>query len=906
MKEAFLKIEQNKGIELNCDAVVRKVNIDDQNDFIELDIEENNVLFGNLTLIKGETYPLPKIEDTINIKKIYFNLDRLFNFKVFAQGKTKPTLKSEILLNIHNEVYSFEKNKVLESLKKLFDIKENIFTNLFRVDMLYSEEKYYVLLCLGELKEYKINASNIPFQLKKNEFILISNYSINESSNEIIFNKITLMTELNEEELFIYIDSYYRQNTDKLLLFKIIDINEKYFMLINRFNDIYKLQKTKDIETSEIKLCSLILIKNDFKSISYPNKQIKEMIIFNKNTIFYVSKQEIYFSNLIQINFINVIQINFLDYNSSKNYFKEIIISGKQFCINNNELYCPFYKPTQNDLFSEEITLQIEEKDHRKSSFNCFIYRGLLNKINAFANYYSKKSFFYEFYFMCIDEPLVKIKTNTNIKINEKQYELKTFDTFQSLNRKRINVLNIPYQELEDFDEKELIKNKINSIQICKIYQNKKSMIFGIFNIKEDLFIAQENDNSKFDPFYEEFGDVMTIIESINYNAFNKNKIDEICKRYNNSKIEKSEDFILSIYNDELTLSQFKTRVGLALSYFIYQSKKEKEIINVIIYYNLIRMNLLRMKLTLLQQFRIIILFLRKKIEDPSSLNELIYFPDCPKKSPYLLAKELNENEIINLSEFSRSFAAYLQIDSFIMYNYLKNENSYTFSLELLFVMKYLLLSNYEDFIFTSRQASDEFAYNTYNENITVINEANIFPADYQNLDDINNIEESRNYAVPISFEFRHEKNSHQKKKIKNKNSFSPFLYYRDGKFEKGESSKMVESFISEKKEVINDFKQLHIFGELLFFNYYIEKDFSNLLNKMKIIKSKNSKKIKVVKLSTCEAFDKKENPNEKRKEISTEQWNKKLEKQGIIRIGDIHYTKYEIEKLLKNSNKHH
>ena len=273
-------------------------------------------------------------------------------------------------------------------------------------------------------------------------------------------------------------------------------------------------------------------------------------------------------------------------------------------------------------VFSEEIELKILETDKIKSSFNCFIYRGLLNKINAFINYYSNNAFFYEYYFMCIDEPIKNIDTHVNIGINGKKYEPKIYDTFQSLNRKRINVLNIPYQEIENFDSKELKEKNLNSIQICKIYQNKKSMIFGIFDIKENLFITQKSDNSKFDPYYEDFGDIISIIGSKNdYD----NNIIEICKKkYINSKIEKSEDFILSTYNDEITLSQFKTRVGLVLSHYIYKFNEENAIKDILLYYQYIRWKIPSKKITLLQQLRIIILFLRKKIEDPSSsLNEL-------------------------------------------------------------------------------------------------------------------------------------------------------------------------------------------------------------------------------------------------------------------------------------------
>ena len=917
MKEAFLKIKENHKIKVDLDVIAKEIKIDDQNDFIELDVEENDALFECLTLIKGEIYPLPRINDIIKVTEIYFEFDKLLNFKVLAKGEIKQKLKENIQAKIYHEIYSFSKDKMLESLKKIYNIKEKIFTGIFRiVDLNFQKEDYSNLLCLEDMKSYKINAVNLPFSLETNKFILISNYSLDEKSGFIIFNKITLVKELTEENLFFYIDSYYRNNK-KLLLFKVIDINENYYMLINRYKEIYKLNRTKEVENSGINLCCLLLITNNFKAISYSNTQIKDMI-FDDTEIIYASKQEIYFSKIIQINYISVIQINFLDYNNSENFFELIEIQKKQIKIDNNELFYPFYENTENEIFSEEIELKILETDKIKSSFNCFIYRGLLNKINAFINYYSNNAFFYEYYFMCIDEPIKNIDTHVNIGINGKKYEPKIYDTFQSLNRKRINVLNIPYQEIENFDSKELKEKNLNSIQICKIYQNKKSMIFGIFDIKENLFITQKSDNSKFDPYYEDFGDIISIIGSKNdYD----NNIIEICKKkYINSKIEKSEDFILSTYNDEITLSQFKTRVGLVLSHYIYKCNEENDIKDILLYYQYIRWKIPSKKITLLQQLRIIILFLRKKIEDPSSLNELIYFPECPKNSPYVLAKKLNEEEINNLDEFSRSFAAYLQIDSYIMYNYLKKENSYTFSLELLFIMKYLLLSNYEDFIFTSRQQSDEYAYNTHNENITVLNEANLFSINCNKLKKINDINESKNYAIPISFEFRHENNSHQKKNRKNRNSLSPFLFYRDGKFvkiqvyrkledntiiEKGESGRMVESFICEEKSVINDFKKLHIFGELYNFKYFIKKDFSELITNMKRIKLKNTGKNRDQKQSNCESFDKIDNSNEEKEKIISELWEKKLEQEGTIRIGDIHYTKFEIKKLLENAKKH-
>jgi len=75
---------------------------------------------------------------------------------------------------------------------------------------------------------------------------------------------------------------------------------------------------------------------------------------------------------------------------------------------------------------------------------------------------------------MGVDIPLKNLNINLYIRINEEKYELKDNDTFLSKNRKRINVLNVPYQEIENFDRNPL--NNENSIQIGKIFYKKESI----------------------------------------------------------------------------------------------------------------------------------------------------------------------------------------------------------------------------------------------------------------------------------------------------------------------------------------------------------------------------------------------------------------------------------------------
>ena len=131
MKEAFLKIKENHKIKVDLDVIAKEIKIDDQNDFIELDVEENDALFECLTLIKGEIYPLPRINDILKVTEIYFEFDKLLNFKVLAKGEIKQKLKENIQAKIYHEIYSFSKDKMLESLKKIYNIKEKIFIESF-------------------------------------------------------------------------------------------------------------------------------------------------------------------------------------------------------------------------------------------------------------------------------------------------------------------------------------------------------------------------------------------------------------------------------------------------------------------------------------------------------------------------------------------------------------------------------------------------------------------------------------------------------------------------------------------------------------------------------------------------------------------------------------------------------
>ena len=344
------------------------------------------------------------------------------------------------------------------------------------------------------------------------------------------------------------------------------------------------------------------------------------------------------------------------------------------------------------------------------------------------------------------------------ININNIKKPIFIYDYFGSSNRIRINILNIPYQN--EYDEN--IINKGNSLLICETFHKiDESKIFGIFNITEIEFsIPKIFDNEKLDFYYDKFGN---FIDYLNYSNIDYNNIiEEFIRKYENIEVYLKEEINKYYYNEKINKSQFKTRIGILLSSFFYSIKKYNryEAWNRIIYiFNSI--NNFKNKINL-NEFLRLFTFLLNRFKERKNDYYINFFSNLEKDSPYLLAKEFNINEIINLNEKSRLFLAYLQMDSYILHNYLLNEEkSYSLSIEPLFIIKYHLKENYEDFFFIEYYNNKELASHYINERITVINESNLFKKDIHS---INNLKEKKNIAFAISMEFRDEKNSHQKK----------------------------------------------------------------------------------------------------------------------------------------------
>ena len=356
-----------------------------------------------------------------------------------------------------------------------------------------------------------------------------------------------------------------------------------------------------------------------------------------------------------------------------------------------------------------------------------------MNKINVFLNTKSSKRYFYEYLIYNLEDELGKFEKKINI--DNIEYNINISDSFGSLNRKRLSIMNIPYQDSEILEE----EITGNSIQICELIKGKNKKIIGIFNI--DFFEIEEISCAYFDNYYPSFGDIYDMI--IEYNDKNSEKIMNTLiaklKSINLKSLSESDNVNFNkvdLFENSMTLSQFKTRVGLIIIKYIndYINISDKKYLNeVITEISSMFEQIKDENFEFLEVVRILIFTLENiLVRKSSSKIKLKLVSKLNSNSPYTLAYNFNKDQIKSLNEYSALFQAYLQLDSYQSFNYIHSMQTHNFSLELVFILKHQLLSTYNDFFYVKTEKSDENVYFDSNTKIVVINEYELFGPNFK------------------------------------------------------------------------------------------------------------------------------------------------------------------------------
>ncbi len=917
----FLSLLFNKQKILSVNFRAKIEQISSESEQISLNIsslENKNICYNGFYAIKGEIFPLPKIDDIIEIKEIRYKLNEDFNPGFFIK-----IIKSEdidiINLEKKNQILDLTKNNIIKSLTEIINIKETLKSMIFIV-IDDSSNDYYVLKCINNNTKY--------YLIKKTEFL---EYSFNKSDIIYIFNfyenkdyigltLITLVEKLNDENLFFLLEKNYN-NKNKYFLGKVVEIinSNKIFriILLDESKQLFELKRRND----KIKLGQICLITN-YKVLKEDNKL--PQILETNESFSYFSSQNLYFSNKIKLNMFSVIQLYFLDFKSTKNnLYNAIKINNERVDIISEKMNIIIESKKMKNYEYSPVSIQLIEgkngKDISNISFNFNLLHGLLNKINAFINYKNKIPYFYEYLFYYFDLGIYQAKKEIYFAKKKSQILL-IYDIFDSSNRLRFNVLNIPFQK--ECDEKLL--NNSNSLTVCEIFTNGnlKPKTVGIFSIDEIKQNTPElKNNNIFDKYYNDFGfiyDNILEIKEQNINEFInicKNKFDIIINK------DKNLDFKnISSYEEEISLSQFKTRIGIIISYYLYKSHENEKIDNfenIKAVFSSIHRH--KNNLSLLQFFRLFKFIIRKSLNNYERYK-ICYISELDEFSPYLVAYNFNIDEINKINETSRLFMGYIQIDSYILVNHLiGNSKSYSLSIEPLFMIKNHLLQSYEGFFLIEKSDKEHYAQSITDEKITIINIKKIFAFSNIKIDDIEKIEKKnilRNHAFSLSMEFRHENNSHQKKNQKNIHITSPIYYFDKSDIKKieflknnkiqGEDGRLIEALIDEDRETIISLQADIIYGDLLNINYFIQTNFDMLKKIFKKIKEKKDKfddKIDDQK-NEINKIDSELNSSEKNlyEEKEQEKLYIELKTTGYIMISDEEYSEYHIKEIIKTA----
>ena len=862
---------------------------------LEYEISEIEENFGEYCLIlRCDNFKIKgifsKIEEKLEKNRMIFC--KFYLDKSHEQIKiyTKYILKEKNNENkkakkIINDIYNFKPEFLRDTLNSLKFFKGylcegNVFIYLGLSKKIIGKIK---LLDLIEYEYYYIDykyLENIS-KLNKNEFLYFKYHIINK--NNITCNNLTFFQKATETQIFRILDEnissenlndFQEVNEIKsnksitlaYLFAKVIlkSYEDKYYLFVDKFNRLIKLEYEKSEEFGlEFDLFDLVIIIN-LNIIKDEDNKFYYLLILSEESIIFKSNHLIFNKN-ISINNYTLLNIKIPDFKANNNYYDKIIISNKEVQISNRQHIYIF--KFNNVLFNEIIPFIIKlEHNSEIISFKFFIVNNLMNNINIFLNYLHKDKCSIEY---CYYNFFNKVPFVHEIMINEKKYYIDHYNSFDSINITGFILINIPSDEntnkIKNITRKEIIssqvwltasKNNNNIItydvtQILDIDESKPKTYLE-YNLKLKKYF-------EFNDFYYEmffFHKQWTLRKKEAYDYFK-----ELLKKY--ESIDKSEfisiksEYNISFIPESADFYTYKIYVNLILFDSLNNIKMDESvnIKNIFqawntflkAYFQLVeKLNNLGKSLTNHQKMRIIHSYVSNIFHYDYPYNyssKFLYIneTELDPNNSYLLAYKFNIDIINNLKEGSALTKGFKQLDSYILKNYLiddekmRNEKNFSLLNEPIALMKYHLLINYENFIIIENinisGNTKVRVHQDHSNRITFINEKYLFNCDSITL-------EGEDNAFPISIECFHE-NSHEKKNSKNKEEKTPLTSFKDDSIiiiNKREDGKYIESIIG-NEEFLNELKKpKNKLGKLMKVKYFIKENFNKLHSKFEEI----------------------------------------------------------------------
>ena len=849
----------------------------------QLLIVNSSILFHKIIVLDVKEIEYQKYELTLKFKEDSIFKGIYINDKMLKKGQIILCCsiyldKSNLSIQIDNNNIAISNNIEEEkNIEKYLKLKEYNLNSYNLADFFYKingeKQKYQEdIFIINKKLDQKYELLS---DIKINDFIYIKNYLLKK--NDIICNNLSMIKKESDYEIFHLVEHKLhiqeklvniiskeikpvesdKEITIKCLVAKVVlkDIKKSSIQIIDHLDRLIELEYDK---YNNLDLFDLLIISNC--KISKSKKDAFSYILVELSDSKIYSTKKLFFDKRIRINNYTLLYINFPDFQNNYNYYNTISINNQDFKIYNKiHIYKFFFI---NEAFNEIRPYIIECKnDKSDAKFKFFIVDNLLNKINLFINYQNEDKCCIDF---CYYNLLTEVPFSYNQIINKKTYNIETYNSFDSINKISFILLNIPSDE-----DTRLIKEKTNintvssQIWFCAqkdlgnnniIYIKNQILDVNEAKVKKYLKYELKQNFLIFENFYfdiiklikEKSKDIIQYIDNFSQNVHNYQEIYELLNEKSNVDYESYIDFLsFKIY---IGISLFDASIKIEVENKNKREERLKHSIKFIKVFHDIAQELLllKTKLTYHEKMRILncsIYNYFNSIDKRRAKSKLIIFDNLDDNSSYKLALNFNINIIKNLTEKSALSQGFLQLDSYILKNYfIKESMSYSLCNEPLIMMKNHLLYNYEKFILIIYENPNNLcnlkARQDGRNRITCINEKSLFN-DY----DTENLE-GQKYAIAISMEYFHEKDSHSKKSFKNLYIKSPLLCFKDSKIdilEEPEDGRFIESIIGSKELISNLKNPDNNLGELMNVDYFIKDNFNDLLSKYNELMNRNS-----------------------------------------------------------------